>query len=74
MRSKIIDAKCPYCKTEFKTSAFGSDWARSLWGEYSSDRTRHSCPSCGKESMVSLTRTYRYSAAKVKEVHDGQTI
>jgi endogenous inhibitor of DNA gyrase (YacG/DUF329 family) len=67
MNTKIIDAKCPYCKTEFTTSAFGSDWARTLWGEYSSTTTKHTCPKCGKESVVSLTCTYRYSAKKIKE-------
>ena len=66
MKTKIIDARCPYCKEVFKTSAFGSDWARSMWGEYSSDQTRHTCPKCGKECIVSLTQTYKYSARKDK--------
>lgn len=66
MNTKIIDAKCPYCKTEFKTSAFGSKWAQDLWGEYCSPTTNHTCPKCGKESVVSLTQTYRYSAKKIK--------
>ena len=66
MITKIIDAKCPYCKEVFKTSAFGSDWARSLWGEYSSNETTHECPKCGNKSIIKLTQTYRYSARKEK--------
>jgi hypothetical protein len=64
MNTKIIDSKCPYCKTVFKTSAFGSNWAGVLWGEYSSSSTAHTCPNCGNECVISLTQIYRYSAKK----------
>ena len=70
MKHKIIDAKCPYCKQEFKTSAFGSSWAQTLWGEYASDVTRHTCPKCGKQCLVSATQTVKYSAKKIKEAAD----
>ncbi len=66
MITKIIDAKCPYCKTTFETSAFGSDWAKTFWGEYASNETDHKCPQCGNTSIVKLTRTYRYTAKKKK--------
>ena len=67
MYSKTIDAKCPYCKAAFTTSAFGSSWAQCLWGEYAPSSVTHKCERCGKESEVKLTRTYRYSATKLKK-------
>jgi endogenous inhibitor of DNA gyrase (YacG/DUF329 family) len=66
MKTNIIDAKCPYCKTEFTTSTFGSNWAQVLWGQYPSDNTDHICPKCGKKSNVSLVCTYHYYAKKIK--------
>jgi len=65
MNSKTIDAKCPYCKMEFKTSLM-NNWAQVLWGQYSPSSTKHICPFCQKESLVSLTQIYRYSAKKIK--------
>jgi endogenous inhibitor of DNA gyrase (YacG/DUF329 family) len=66
LNTKIIDAKCPYCKTEIKTSAFGSRWAQCLWGEYAPNSINHTCPSCGKEIIVSVNQTFRYSAKKIR--------
>jgi len=66
MKTKIIDAKCPYCKTQFTTSTFGSNWATNLWGEYASSQTTYICPNCKRESIVTLTCTYKYNAKKAK--------
>jgi len=67
MKQNIIDAKCPYCRTQFVTSAFRDTWAMPLWGQYPSDSIDHICPKCGKKSNVSLVCTYRYYAKKIKE-------
>jgi len=64
MKTNIIDAKCPYCKTAFETSAFGSNWAQSLWGQYAPSQITHICPNCNQESIVTITQTYKYSARK----------
>lgn len=68
MNTKIIDAKCPYCKTTFKTSAFGSGaWAQCLWGQYAPSEINHTCPNCGEICSISLMQTYRYSAKKLNK-------
>ena len=67
MKNIINDAKCPYCRAVFKTSAFGSKWAQCLWGEYASSETTHICPQCGKESIVAITQITRYSARKISK-------
>ena len=66
MKTKVINAKCPYCKREFTTGISGGRWEQILWGQYSSDETTHTCPKCNKQSIVSLTETFRYSARKMK--------
>lgn len=67
MNTVIKDAKCPYCKQEFKTSAFGEgSWARMLWGEYCPSKIEHTCPNCNGISEITLTQTYRYHAKKAK--------
>lgn len=66
MKIKIVDAKCPYCKTIFGTSAFGSNWAQTLRGQYAPSETSHICPVCEKESIITLSCTYRYSSKKKK--------
>lgn len=66
MKTNIIDTKCPYCKTIFKTSAFGSSWAQCLWGQYAPEEIAYTCPDCNQESIVSVSCNYRYSAKKKK--------
>jgi len=68
MKKKIIDAKCPYCKTEFSTSTYySSRWATILWDDRSSTFVTHTCPQCQKKCVVTATQTVRYTARKLKE-------
>ena len=67
MKNRVVNAKCPYCKTEFVTSAIGSgSWAQSLWGQYAPDTINHTCPGCGEISEVTVIQISKYSARKLR--------
>ena len=59
--SKIIYAKCPYCKAEQPWANFAAN------DQFSSGEETCTCRSCGKRIRIKATKIMKFTATKIKE-------